>query len=122
METNTFTQGALTIEVDGTQERINVNLLGKSTARDPAAFILPILEQALQMSTDQRKPFHLDFCKTEYLNSSSITPVVRILERARKGSNRVTVHYDKSLRWQHLSFTALEVFQTVDDRIRIEGV
>jgi hypothetical protein len=32
------------------------------------------------------------------------------------------VLYDKSLKWQELNFSAIEIFQTKDQRIQIKGI
>lgn len=118
----TYTSGALTLEVTDGADAIRVRWRGKSTARDPGTFLLPLLSDVLQASTDQRKALVMDFQDAEYFNSSTISPLIRILETARRGSNPVTVLYDKQRKWQELSFTALEVFHTGDGRIEILGV
>ena len=46
---------------------------------------------------------------------------VRLLDDTTIGASLV-VRYDKKLRWQELSFSALQVFHTGDERIRIVGV
>ena len=56
------------------------------------------------------------------MNSSTITPLIKILERAKRGTSHVTVLYDKSLHWQDLTFSALEIFKTDDKRVDIKGV
>ena len=47
--------------------------------------------------------------------------MIRILKQAKLGSSSVTVLYRADLKWQSLSFTALEVFHTEDRRIEIRG-
>ena len=63
----------------------------------------------------------LDFCNIEYMNSSTITPIIKILERAKRSKVSATVIYLGALKWQHLIFSALEIFQTKDKRIVIQG-
>ena len=63
----------------------------------------------------------MDFRKLEYMNSSTITPIIKVLDRAKRGKNHITVIYDKTLKWQELSFSAMEIFQTKDKRIEIKG-
>ena len=57
----------------------------------------------------------------EYMNSSTITPIIKILERAKRSKVGVTVEYLAQLKWQDLIFSALEIFQTKDQRILIHG-
>ena len=91
-------------------------------ARDPGPFILPVLTRALDLGQKANKPVVLDFRDLEYLNSSTISPVIRILEQAKRGEARLTVCYRNDLKWQALSFSALYLFQTADGRIAIKSV
>jgi hypothetical protein len=56
------------------------------------------------------------------MNSSTITPIIKVLERGKKGKNKITVIYEKSLRWQEVNFSALKIFETTDQRIEIKGL
>jgi hypothetical protein len=109
------------ISVTEGNDYINIHWAGKSIERQPGAFITPILMKYLKKSISRDKRMILDFCNIEYMNSSTITPVIKILERAKRGKAGVTVKYLASLKWQHLIFSALEIFQTKDQRILIEG-
>jgi hypothetical protein len=122
MRTETFTSRALTLEVIEEQAGITVTWRGRSTARDPAEFLIPILTRALDRAMEMKLPLVLDFRALEYFNSSTITPVVRLMEETKRRGASMVVNYDKKLRWQELSFSALQVFHTGDQRIRILGV
>ena len=76
----------------------------------------------LERATTEGKTLVLDFRALDYLNSSTLTPLVRILDVARGGACAVVVQYDRMRKWQALSFTALEVFQTPDGRVLIQGL
>jgi hypothetical protein len=89
--------------------------------RDPNEFVMPILLKTLGEGIGEKKRVVLDFRDLAYMNSSTLTPVIKILERARVGEGQVTVSYLKSLKWQDISFSALVIFQTPDGRILIEG-
>lgn len=118
----TFTNSTLTLTVGEDTAAVSVIWKGRSTARDPAEFLIPILTKALDRATEIRRPLMLDFCGIEYFNSSTITPVVRLIEEAKRRGASLVVRYDKKLRWQELSFSALQVFHTGDERIKIVGV
>jgi hypothetical protein len=121
MGTENFASHALTLTVQDEPQGVNVVWKGRSTARDPAEFLVPILTKALDRATSLRCPLSLDFRNIEYFNSSTITPVVRLIEEAKRRGAALVIHYDKKLRWQELSFSALQVFHTGDSRIRIVG-
>ncbi len=122
MPTETFTSHSLTLTVSEETTTVLVIWQGRSTAREPAEFLVPILNKALDRATELRRPLTLDFRAIEYFNSSTITPVVRMLEEAKRRGASLIINYDKKLRWQELSFSALQVFHTGDQRIRILGV
>lgn len=112
----------LTIEVEESEEWVEVKWLGKSYGRSPGQFITPILSDALLKSGHGTKRLVLDFRKLQYMNSSTITPVIKFLERAKRSTARVAVYYDQSLRWQDLNFSALTIFETPDQRVEIKGL
>jgi len=120
-KSETYTQHLLTIEVTEDDDTISAIWKGKSIDREPGKFITPILTRMIKSSSKTDKRVTLNFHELAYMNSSTITPVIKILERAKRGSTRVTVFYDKSLKWQDLIFSALTIFKTKDNRVEIRG-
>jgi len=121
-EKETFVGNLLKIELEEKKDAINISWSGKSVDREPGKFITPILVNAIRRSSGLNKKIILDFRKLDYMNSSSITPVIKILERAKRGRTQIRVVYRKSLKWQDLSFSALEIFKTKDGRVEIKGL
>jgi hypothetical protein len=121
-EKETFVGNLLKIELEEKKDAINISWSGKSVDREPGKFITPILVNAIRRSSGLNKKIILDFRKLDYMNSSSITPVIKILERAKRGRTQIRVVYKKSLKWQDLSFSALEIFKTKDGRVEIKGL
>ena len=117
-----FSAESLSIEVFETDSAIEVKWLGKSIDRHPSKFISPILVKVLNMASTMNKRVIMDFRSLSYMNSSTITPIIKILERAKKGMNRITILYKNSLKWQELNFSTLEIFGTNDDRLEIRGL
>jgi hypothetical protein len=117
-----FARNLLRIEVEEKKDSIVVSWSGKSVEREPGKFITPILVNVIRKSSGLDKKVILDFRALAYMNSSSITPVIKILERARRGRTQIRVVYRKSLKWQDLSFSALQIFRTKDRRVEIKGL
>ena len=117
-----FVSNLLKIEVQEKNDSIITNWTGKSVDRNPSKFISPLLVDLLKRSNEAKKQIILDFQKLDYMNSSTITPIIKILERAKKGKVEITVIYNKLLKWQDLSFSALKIFQTKDKRVEIKGL
>jgi len=121
-EAKTFTNNLLTLELRENNNSITIRWTGKSVDREPSNFITPILVDAIRKSSDHDKRVTLDFRELAYMNSSTITPIIKTLERAKRGKTRVTVTYLKSLKWQDVIFSALEIFRTKDGRVEIKGL
>ncbi len=119
--TEKYNNELLHISVTEEPDHIRMHWSGKSIDRKPSIFITPILIKIFKRSVEHEKRMILDFCEIEYMNSSTITPIIKILERARRSKAGVTVEYLANLKWQDLIFSALEIFQTKDRRILIKG-
>jgi len=116
-----FTEERLRIEIRESPETIEVNWLGKSDQRNPNQFIVPIMQEVLKTASDSKKLIVWNFAALDYMNSSTITPIIKSLEQAKRGTNRVRVVYNRSKKWQDLSFSALRIFETKDGRIEVMG-
>ena len=117
----TYTHDQLRVDVSRENGIIFVRFHGKSMLHDPNDFLMPILLRTLGEANTERKRLQLDFRSLAYMNSSTMTPVIKVLEQARVGDGMVTVMYSKTLKWQDISFSALVIFQTPDGRIDIQG-
>jgi hypothetical protein len=107
----------LSISVSDTAEEIRLRWQGKSNDREPGRFVVPILQDALSRAKEANKAIAIDFAEMEYMNSSTFTPLVKMLDEANRGGLRVRVEYSQTRKWQTLSFSALKAFETPDGRI-----
>lgn len=115
----THQDGKLTLEVRYDSTGVHVKWLGESKEREPVRFINPVFDSIYKK--DSKNPITLDFTNLEYMNSSTVTPVVKLLEHAKKNNRKMIIHYKKGLKWQELSFSALKVF-IVPGLIEVVGV
>lgn len=113
------TQGELSIESIDEADALRFRWTGKSNARDPNSFLAPLLQEAAARAVKEDKPIVLDFTGMEYMNSSTFSPLVKMLHQAAKDGMRVRVEYDKARKWQTLSFNALNALTTSDGRISL---
>lgn len=118
-EIKTYEENRLKIEVKYTESEILIKWFGESKDREPTKFLTPIFDTIYTRNTD--KPLLMDFTHFEYMNSSTVTPIVKQLERAKKENRKVTIHYKKGLKWQELSFAALRVFN-IPGLIEVVGI
>ncbi len=116
-----FTADSLRVTIAEDPESITMGWFGKSTMRRPGDFLTPILADLLKRAAESSRRIVLDFRSLQYMNSSTITPVIRALEQTRRGTGRIRVLYRQDVKWQQLSFSALKIFETPDARIEITG-
>jgi anti-anti-sigma regulatory factor len=117
----TFTHQQLSIELIEDEEAVLLQWRGRSDDREPGQFLVPLIVDALQRCGEGARPLVMDFTALEYMNSSSFSPLTRLLGRSSLGKNRVRLEYSRARAWQRLSFTALKAFETSDGRISVHG-
>ncbi|MBW1681944.1 MAG: hypothetical protein JRF59_08950 [Deltaproteobacteria bacterium] len=122
VDKKTYENNRLCIEIQADDDAICLKWRGRSIDREPGKFIAPILLDSLREGGEGNKRVILDFRELDYMNSSTITPIVKILERAKRGTVPLMLVYDRSQKWQDLSFSALEIFSTEDHRVEIKGM
>lgn len=117
----THTSNLLTIEVEEIDTIIEIRFKGRSIEREPGSFISPILLESLQKGIESNRRVRINFESLGYMNSSTITPLLKILENLQKSQSSISILYKKSKKWQELCFSALKIFETRDKRIEIVG-
>lgn len=117
----TFTSNRLCIELIDGDDVVLLQWRGRSDDREPGQFLVPLMVSALQRCAGGARPLVMDFTAVEYMNSSSFSPLARLLERSAQGNDRVRLEYSQARAWQRLSFSALKAFETRDGRICVHG-
>lgn len=115
----THQDGRLTLEISFEPSQVTVKWLGESKEREPIKFISPVFEHIY--SKDSKNPIVMDFTKLEYMNSSTVTPIVKQIEHAKRENRKITIYYKKGLKWQELSFSALRVFN-IPGIVEVTGI
>jgi hypothetical protein len=90
----TYTCNKLVVTVEENGSKITITFTGQSTEREPGKFINPILADAIQNGRKFSKAVLINFENLEYMNSSTITPIIRILEGAKKTGETISVMYN----------------------------
>lgn len=63
----------------------------------------------------------VDFKKLEYMNSSTVPPLIRFINGLNVKGIKTMVNFDRNSRWQALSFKSLEIITMQMKYITIEG-
>src|SRR5437868_4097073 len=78
---NEFKDDSLTLVLEEQDSKYALTWVGQSKQRDPNKFLAPILTELLAASRSNNKNIEMDFQQLEYMNSSTITPIVQMLEK-----------------------------------------
>lgn len=98
----------LTIESSQEKDQLIFRWLGRSETKDPSRTLQPLLE-AIVGSMQSSQAVELDFRSLEYMNSSTIRPIMKLVQTASGRAASVHVRYDAGKTWQRMSFLALGV-------------
>lgn len=93
--------------------------LGRSTLPNPTEELMPYFLRHLGDWAGKR--LTIDFRGLEYMNSSTVSLIVQLLKKLDEAMIGTTVVYDRSLKWQALSFQALESIDSLFKNIAITG-
>lgn len=115
-----FESGGLSIRVDVQATRVKLVWTGQSVARDPTLVLKPFFE-GLARYTGKTRDLEIDFRDLEYMNSSTLKPILTFVQAANSDYRAVHVRYDSQKNWQRLSFKLLQALAATWANVKIEG-
>jgi hypothetical protein len=116
----TFEGGELKISVSISSANIKLNWLGRSIGREPSQLLRPFFE-ALDPYIIRTRDLEIDFRNFEFMNSSTIKPILTFVQNASKSARAVSVKYDATKPWQRLSFGLLRAVARTWENVTVEG-
>ena len=114
--------GGLRIDVDIDATPVRVTWLGRSVDRQPGKVIDPFLDGVLAAARQRGTGVEMHFERLELFNSSTITSIVQAIQEARVRGVEVEIVYDAAVKWQKLSFEALQVFVKDDGLFELRTI
>jgi len=98
----------LTIESLEQNNQLVLRWLGRSETKDPNRTLQPLMEAVIG-TLQSAQSVEFDFRALEYMNSSTIRPILKLLQTASTRAANVHVRYDAGKTWQRMSFLAIGV-------------
>jgi hypothetical protein len=89
---------------------IEVNWYGRSNSRNPGKVLDPYLVNLVGLASDDERSVEMHFEDLHYLNSSTVSSLIRFIREAKAKDLVVRLVYDPSRAWQRMSFDALRIF------------
>lgn len=111
-------EGTLEITVnDG--EKLIMEWLGRSESREPSAVLNPYLKKIIDNASG--KEIEVDFANLEYMNSSTVPPIIQMIKELDTKGIPTSIYYNKDSKWQAASFKALETIASSLKNIEVMG-
>ncbi len=96
-----------------------IEWIGISDARDPSAVIDPFLDKLVTKLEAERTV--VDFRALKYINSPTVTTIVKLVRLLDAKKIKTEVIYDQSIKWQQSAFSALNAIARMLKYITVEG-
>lgn len=93
---------------------------GSIDVRDPAQLINPFVDKMVSRLAGHSCT--VDFRKLEYMNSSSVTPILRMVKAFAENHITAEVQYSVNVEWQRASFRALNAIAMRLTGIKVTGL
>jgi hypothetical protein len=108
-------EGDLRIDVEEPDPgRVILRWGGRSSDRQPGNFLGPFFEIVADRAKARKASVEMRFEDLEYFNSSTITALINFIQAARTKNLVLTFVFRSDLKWQKVSFDALQIFQKPD--------
>ncbi len=114
--------GELTLAPEAAAGTLRVHWRGKSVDRQPGKTLDPWFEGVVEEAAREGHSIEMRFEAVEHFNSSTITSLISLVQRARAKQVKLAMVYDKNLKWQRLSFDALRVLGKGDGLLDIRSI
>ncbi len=115
-----FEYAPLKITVKDAGHNIVMSWVGKSDFQHPASHLMPYLDDFI--SKLNKTELSIEFTRLEYMNSSTVPPLIHLLKELNNREIKTTVTYDKNAHWQVMSFKAFETLSKMMKYIKVTGV
>lgn len=115
---NEVTFGALRLVIDESGERTTLSFLGRSDDRNPSNTLNPFFDKFVN---DLKGELNVDFKDLEFMNSSTVLPLLQFIKKLEKKGVKSFFFYSKDSRWQSVSFKALKTIADSLKNISIEA-
>ena len=97
-----------------------VTWIGKSESKSPSSVITPYFNKIFDKF--KGKELLVQFEKLEYINSSTVPPIIQLIKDLEENNIKSTITYDRNSKWQVASFKALETIVRTMNNISVKGV
>ena len=117
---NDFSHAELRISLNGNADRVHMTWRGRSAAGNPGFRLNPYLNDLADELAGRK--LLVSFQKLEYMNSSTVSPVIQFVKNLNDRGIRTRITYDGRSKWQSASFKALGGLAIMLKHISVEAI
>ncbi|MBN1649532.1 MAG: hypothetical protein JW874_15945 [Spirochaetales bacterium] len=92
---------------------------GESDEKNPSNTLIPFFEKIIGKIEGD---FEMVFNNLDYMNSSTIHPLIMFIKDLDEKNIKTTIFYNKESKWQEASFRALHALTNVLTNIQVTGI
>lgn len=122
MEIKSLKVEDLEILVDRNENTLRLEWKGSIHSADPGDYLDPYLDLLVDTASSNGLSIVCDFSKLEYMNSSSIPPLIHLLRECGERELKAEFTYDANRKVQTASFRALDVIARKSSFTSVKGV
>ena len=115
-----FTHGDLVIVLSHSPGEATMSWHGSSDARNPAEFLEPIFRHVVAVSRGRRRTVTVDLTKLEYMNSSTVSPIINLLKTLNAEGIKSRVVFSDA-EWQQVHMRCMRTITRVLANVEVEG-
>jgi len=109
----------LKITISETEDSLIMIWKGSSDSANPGDDLNPYFQD--NVVNFQNKKLMIDFSELEYMNSSTVPPIIKLIGLLNSKNITTTIIYLKDSNWQRTSFKALESIVKSMNNIEVTG-
>jgi len=115
-----FQHEGLSIVVTRSTESATVKWIGVSDSRTPGEFLNPLIQQLVQKLKGLK--ITMDLRALEYMNSSTVAPLINMVRQLDTSANKVFVWFDSASDWQQTHLKCMRTISRTLRNVSVDGV
>lgn len=116
-----LSEGLLQIKMKEDEVKTSMQWFGECININPTTILNPYFDELLE-KVNKSKNLEIDFCKLQYMKSSTVPYLVKLITRLNKQKVDTKILYNSISKWQTATFKALMSVVAIMDHIELVGV
>ncbi len=111
--------GSLTLSIEKIKGKTILDWIGESNEKKPSEELIPFFNEFIE---NQNNDLIIKFDKLNYMNSSTIHPLILFIKDLNEKNIKIEICYNKNSKWQKEAFKAMENLTSILKNIKFIGI